>query len=102
MKHGNLRSAAAAALCIPVFALSICATGCSRKAAAPGVTVGSKNFTEQLILAEIMARMIEGRTGLRVVRRLNLGGTMICHRALNRGEIDVYAEYTGTALTAIL
>jgi osmoprotectant transport system permease protein len=70
--------------------------------AKPVVTVGSKNFTEQFILAELMAQLIEDRTSLQVKRQFNLGGTMICHNALLRGEIDVYAEYTGTALTAIL
>jgi osmoprotectant transport system permease protein len=66
------------------------------------VRIGSKNFTEQLILAEIMAQRIEAATGLEVLRRVNLGGTMICHGALLKGEIDMYPEYTGTALTAIL
>ena len=66
------------------------------------VRIGTKNFTEQLILGELMAQLIEGRTDLRVERRFNLGGTMICHGALEGGEIDLYAEYTGTGLTAIL
>jgi osmoprotectant transport system permease protein len=66
------------------------------------VTVGSKNFTEQFILAELMAQLIEDRTSLQVQRQFNLGGTMICHNALLRAGMDVYAEYTGTALTAIL
>jgi osmoprotectant transport system permease protein len=66
------------------------------------VRIGSKNFTEQMILAEIMAQRIEHETGLRVERRFNLGGTMICHEALVRGEIDMYPEYTGTGLIAIL
>ena len=66
------------------------------------VRIGSKNFTEQLILGELMAQLIEVRTDLRVERRFNLGGTMICHGALESGEIDLYAEYTGTALTVIL
>lgn len=66
------------------------------------VRIGTKNFTEQLILGELMALLIEARTDLRVERRFNLGGTMICHEALKSGEIDLYAEYTGTALTAIL
>jgi len=72
---------------------------------APGtgtVIIGTKNFTEQLILGELMAQMIEAKTPLRVERRFNLGGTMICHGALVNGEIDLYAEYTGTGLTAIL
>ncbi|MBL7225897.1 MAG: ABC transporter permease subunit [Desulfobacteraceae bacterium] len=66
------------------------------------VIIGTKNFTEQLILGELMAQIIEGQTGLTVERRFNLGGTMICHGALVNGEIDLYAEYTGTGLTAIL
>ncbi len=63
--------------------------------------MGSKNFTEQLVLGEIVAQAIERETGLRVDRRLNLGGTLICDRALQTGDIDVYVEYTGTALTAV-
>ena len=66
------------------------------------VRIGTKNFTEQLILGEIMAQLIEAKTALAVERRFNLGGTMICHGALVNGEIDLYPEYTGTALTAIL
>ena len=66
------------------------------------VRIGTKNFTEQLVLGELLAQLIEARTDLRVERRFNLGGTMICHGALKSGEIDLCAEYTGTALTAIL
>jgi glycine betaine/choline ABC-type transport system substrate-binding protein len=66
------------------------------------VRVGTKNFTEQFILGEFMAQMIEDRTDLAVERLFNLGGTMICHGALVKGEIDLYAEYTGTGLTAVL
>ncbi|MGH9337105.1 MAG: glycine betaine ABC transporter substrate-binding protein, partial [Vicinamibacteria bacterium] len=65
------------------------------------VAVGSKNFTEQVILGEILAQLLEAR-GVEVERRLNLGGTFICHRAMLAGDLDVYVEYTGTALTAIL
>jgi osmoprotectant transport system permease protein len=65
------------------------------------IVVGSKNFTEQLILGELVAQAIERETGLTVERRLNLGGTLICDRALLNGDIDVYVEYTGTALTAV-
>jgi glycine betaine/choline ABC-type transport system substrate-binding protein len=65
------------------------------------VVVGSKNFTEQVILGEMLAQLLEARK-VPVDRRLNLGGTFICHRALVSGDIDVYVEYTGTALTAIL
>ena len=63
--------------------------------------VGSKNFSEQVILAEIVALALEAK-GVRVDRRFNLGGTFICHRALVSGELDLYPEYTGTAFTAIL
>ena len=63
--------------------------------------VGSKNFTEQVILGEIAAAALED-AGLRVERRLDLGGTFVCHRALVSGELDLYPEYTGTAFTAIL
>jgi osmoprotectant transport system permease protein len=65
------------------------------------IRVGSKNFTEQIILGELLAQQLEGATGLKVERRLNLGGTFICDRALRSGDIDVYVEYTGTADTAV-
>jgi len=65
------------------------------------VIIGSKNFTEQVILGELLAQTIERATNLRVDRRLNLGGTFICEEALRAGAIDAYVEYTGTALTAI-
>ena len=70
-------------------------------ASADTIVIGSKNFTEQVILGELLAQTLERDTPLRVVRRLNLGGTFICDRALRAGEIDIYPEYTGTALTAI-
>jgi glycine betaine/choline ABC-type transport system substrate-binding protein len=66
------------------------------------LVVGTKNFTEQLILGEMIAQLIEAKTEIAVDRKFNLGGTMICHGAIVAGEIDVYPEYTGTALTAIL
>lgn len=66
------------------------------------ITVGSKNFTEQVVLGEIVAQHLERRLGRRVDRKLNLGGTMLAHQALLGGDIDLYPEYTGTALTTIL
>lgn len=66
------------------------------------VCVGSKNFTESCILAELMAQMIEAHTDIPVARRLNLGGTKICWAALRAGEIDLYADYTGTGWAIIL
>src|ERR1700738_3497079 len=79
-----------------VLALSC---GCSRSRP---IVVGSKNFTEQLILGEIMAQQLERRLAQKVERKLNLGGTLLAHEALVNGEIDLYPESTGTALTAIL
>jgi osmoprotectant transport system substrate-binding protein len=87
-----------AVLCI-ITALNALGCGGNRKAT---IVVGSKNFTEQITLAEIFAQQIEAHTNLRVERRVNLGGTLICHQALLAGKIDLYPEYTGTALTAIL
>jgi osmoprotectant transport system substrate-binding protein len=66
------------------------------------MTVGSKNFTEQLILGEMLAQLIESVTREPVDRRLYLAGTYICHQALLAGRIDLYVEYTGTALAAVL
>lgn len=65
------------------------------------IVIGSKNFTEQVLLGELMAQAIERYAGLPVDRRLNLGGTFICDRALQSGDIDIYVEYSGTALTAV-
>ena len=66
------------------------------------VVVGSKNFTESLILGELIAQQIEAQTALKVERRFYLAGTYICHQAVLAGRIDIYPEYTGTALGAIL
>ncbi len=71
-------------------------------AGAGEITIGGKNFTEQNILGELMALLIEHRTGLKVNRKLNLGGTMVCFTALRAGDLDLYAEYTGTGLVNIL
>jgi osmoprotectant transport system substrate-binding protein len=65
------------------------------------VTIGSKNFTEQLVLGEMYAQLLEKR-GFTVVRKLDLGGTQIAMEALVRGDIDLYPEYTGTALINVL
>lgn len=65
------------------------------------ISIGSKEFTEQLILSELLAQTIERSTNLTVQRRFRLGDTLVCETALERGDIDLYVEYTGTALTAI-
>lgn len=66
------------------------------------IVVGSKNFTESFILGELIAQQIEAHTNLRVERRFYLAGTYICQQAMLSGRIDIYPEYTGTALTAVL
>ncbi len=66
------------------------------------IVIGSKNFTEQLILGELFAQVIEARAHLPVERRFYLAGTFICQQAILSGRIDVYPEYTGTALAAVL
>jgi glycine betaine/choline ABC-type transport system substrate-binding protein len=68
----------------------------------PHITIGSKFFTEQIILGELLAQHIESRTGIHVERKTNLGGTLLCQKALESGQLDLYVEYTGTALTAVL
>ena len=97
-RAGSRPAAVAVAASLALLALAGSAALAERSSA---IVVGSKNFTEQLILGEIVAQTIERETGLPVQRRLNLGGTLICDRALLAGDIDVYVEYTGTALTAI-
>src|SRR2546422_7393974 len=83
----------------PVVALALLLTACGPR---DRIVVGAKNFTESDLLAEVVAQQIERRTGLPVDRRLHLGGTFVCHRAITAGKIGVYVEYTGTAFTAIL
>jgi osmoprotectant transport system substrate-binding protein len=70
-------------------------------AAAPAVRIGSKNFTEQVVLGELFAQALEAK-GVKVDRKLNMGGTLIAHQALVSHEIDMYPEYTGTALLNVL
>src|ERR1700731_3973695 len=68
----------------------------------PQLVITSKFFTEQVVLAELLAQHIEARTGIQVQRRANLGGTLLVEKAMLSGDVDLYVEYTGTALTAIL
>lgn len=96
------RAQDAASMAIIATALAVVAGSAVLATRGTGaIRVGSKNFTEQIILGELVAQTIERHAGVTVDRRLNLGGTFICDRALASGEIDVYVEYTGTALTAI-
>src|SRR6266436_10367365 len=82
-----------------VLLLALALSGCAKH---ERIIVGAKNFTESDLLAEIVAQQIVRRTRLPVDRRLHLGGTFVCHRAITAGDIDLYVEYTGTAFTAIL
>ena len=78
---------------------SVVLTGCS---SSNTVTVGSKDFSENIVLGEIFAQLIEAKTDLKVIRKLNMGGTFVNFEAIKNGQIDLYPEYTGTALTAQL
>ncbi len=89
------------ALCLSSFSLMVAIAACNTRPQNQ-IVIGSKNFTEQLILGELLAQHIEANTNIKVDRRLNLGGTFVCHQAITAGEIDAYVEYTGTAFTAIL
>ncbi len=102
-RHGSRRVAREARFRISVCSilaallLSSCTPSHSDR-----IVVGSKNFTESLILGELLAQQIEAHTHLKVERRFYLAGTYICQQAMLSGRIDIYPEYTGTALTAIL
>ena len=84
-------------------ALGLIGGACSLAACSPSssIIVGSKNFTESILLAEIYAQALR-KAGMRVTTRLNLGSTQIAMAAIARGEIDLYPEYTGTALLTVL
>src|SRR3954470_19027267 len=88
-------------LAVLFVALGVFLPGCG-PSRANRVVVGSKNFTEQIVLGELIAQQIEAKTQLPVERRFYLAGTYICQQAILSGRIDLYPEYTGTALTAIL
>ncbi len=101
LKTGRLSSSivAPAALALVVLVALLAWPAYARDTGAR-VVVGSKNFTEQIVLGELLAQAIEAE-GVPVGRQLNLGGTFICDRALRSGQVDVYVEYTGTAVTAV-
>src|SRR5205823_6196281 len=99
MVASNPRQKLVAVLFVALLGVFLPGCGPSR---ANRVVVGSKNFTEQLVLGELIAQQIEAKTQLPVERRFYLAGTYICQQAILSGRIDLYPEYTGTALTAIL
>ncbi len=82
---------------IVIAALALCS--CSRNGT---IVVGSKNFTEQVVLGEIAAQQLERKLHIRVERKLNLGGTLLTHEAIVKGDIDIYPEYTGTGSSVVL
>lgn len=82
-----------------VLVLTLALAGCS---SSKTITVGSKDFSENIALGEIFAQLIEAKTNLKVNRKLNMGGTFVNFEAIKNGQIDIYPEYTGTALTAQL
>src|SRR2546422_5391150 len=88
-------------LFVLIAVVLLCFPSC-RSSRPARITIGSKFFPEQVILAELLAQHIEARTGIPVIRKTNLGGTLLVHKALQAGELDLYVEYTGTALTAVL
>jgi len=90
IRQRNVRAPALAVLLLGVFLCTV------QSSYAASIAIGSKNFTESRLLAEIMAQLIESRTDLEVDRRTNLGGTALVFAALRAGEIDLYPEYTGT------
>jgi osmoprotectant transport system substrate-binding protein len=81
-------------------AAAVLATGLSA-ASAQTIKIGSKNFTEQFVVAELYAAALEN-AGFKVERKINLGGTLVAHEALKSGAIDLYPEYTGTGLNAVM
>lgn len=91
-------------LCLLAIAFVVAIASCNPNVNSRGadIVIGSKDFTEQDILGEILAQQIETKTNLRVDRRFRLGFTYVCHQALLAGKIDAYVEYTGTALTGVL
>ncbi len=82
---------------ILVLLAALCS--CSRNGT---IVVASKNFTEQLVLGEIAAQQLERKLHVPVERKLNLGGTLLTHEAILKGDVDIYPEYTGTASSVVL
>jgi osmoprotectant transport system substrate-binding protein len=88
-------------ICSVLLVVTLFSAAC-HSPARPQLIITSKFFTEQVILAELLAQHIEARTGIHVERKANLGGTLLVQKAMLSGDVDLYVEYTGTALTAVL
>lgn len=98
MKKGSKRKLAGVILTTLLLGFGVVGCGASKDT----ITIGGKNFTEQNILVYMMTDLIKAKTSLKVVTKPNLGGTLVVSEALDRGDLDLYAEYTGTALTVQL
>jgi osmoprotectant transport system permease protein len=101
LERSSRPARAAVGLLVVAAATGALAFASTLRLGANPVVVGSKNFTEQVLLGEIVAAHLES-SGFAVDRRLNLGGTSLCHAAVQSGQLDLYVEYTGTALTDVL
>ncbi|MEO8216608.1 MAG: glycine betaine ABC transporter substrate-binding protein [Acidobacteriota bacterium] len=88
-------------LLLPLLLLSCATLSCGTERSDRPIVVGSKNFTESVILGELLSQQLE-KAGCKVDRRLNMGGTFVADKAMLSGDLDTYVEYSGTALTAIL
>lgn len=86
---------------VALIILTLMLPACTSRATSQAIVVASKDFTEQFIIGEMYALLLE-QAGFQVERKLNLGGTPVAHEALKNGQIDIYPEYTGTALLTVL
>jgi osmoprotectant transport system substrate-binding protein len=94
------RGFAGASRALLVAFLSILAAACGHTA--PNIIIGSENTTEQSVVGEIVAQHLEKQLGIRVIRRPNIGGTLLAYQSFQSGEINIYPEYTGTIVTELL
>ncbi len=88
-------------VCTILLSVALNSSAC-HSSSRPQLVITSKFFTEQVVLAELLAQHIETHTGIHVERKANLGGTLLVQKAMLSGDVDLYVEYTGTALTAVL
>ncbi|MBP2667604.1 MAG: substrate-binding region of ABC-type glycine betaine transport system [Firmicutes bacterium] len=102
MKNQSMTSKLFALILTTALVFGVSACGSSSAPAGKPIIIGSKPFTEGVLLSELAAQLIEGNTSLKVDRKFNLGGTIVAFNALKNGDLDLYPEYTGTGLVAIL
>lgn len=94
----NFKRTISLILCLVVLSITFAGCGTSGNT----ITIGSKNFSENIILGEMFAQLIESNTNLKVNRKLNLNGTFVAFEALKNGELDIYPDYTGTGFMSHL